>query len=67
MSGPAPKSRGGVRPRAGRKRIAPEEGLTRPLTVWLTPPQIERLRGLGGGNASKGVRRLLDERPPSEG
>jgi hypothetical protein len=56
--------RGGPRPGSGRKRLAADGALTRPVTVWLTPQQAARLRELGGGNASAGVRRLLAEREP---
>jgi hypothetical protein len=34
--------------------------------VSLTPQQWERLRELGGGNASAGLRRLLDDRAPRD-
>jgi hypothetical protein len=47
---------GGPRPGAGRP---PTGTALRSLTVRLTPEQIERLRELGDGNASAGVRRLL--------
>ena len=51
------KSRGGKRPGAGRP-ISPNPLKT--LSVRLTPEQIARLREIGEGNASEGVRRLLD-------
>jgi hypothetical protein len=52
-----PDGRGGRRPGAGRKPAADQP--VRRLTVWLTETQITRLRELGAGNASRGLRSLL--------
>jgi hypothetical protein len=49
---------GGPRPGSGRR---PTGKALRSLTVRLSPEQIERLRELGNGNASAGVRRALEE------
>jgi hypothetical protein len=51
--------RGGKREGAGRKARLGER-LTR-ITVALTQAQIGRLKALGNGNASAGVRALLDK------
>jgi hypothetical protein len=48
---------GGKRIGAGRKPSG--EQPRRPVTVWLSTTEADRLRGLGGGNASAGVRILL--------
>lgn len=48
---------GGKRDGAGRKPAGAEP--RRPVTMWLTAEQADRLRELGRGNASAGVRRLL--------
>jgi hypothetical protein len=50
---------GGRREGAGRK--AAGETQRRPVTVWLSQAETDRLRELGGGNASAGVRLLLAE------
>jgi hypothetical protein len=52
---------GGKRDGAGRKPAGAEP--RRPVTVWLTDEQAARLRELGDGNASAGVRRLLEQTP----
>jgi hypothetical protein len=46
--------------------VAPGETM-RPVTVWLTEAQAERLRMVGEGNASEGVRRLLERRERPDG
>jgi hypothetical protein len=51
---------------AGRPPVAPGETM-RPVTVWLTEAQAERLRMVGEGNASEGVRRLLERRERPDG
>lgn len=53
----ASDKRGGRREGAGRP---PTGTALHSLTVRLTPEQIDRLRELGNGNASRGVRTLLD-------
>lgn len=50
--------RGGKREGAGRPPLSPEE-LQMHATVRLTPAQIEQLKGIGNGNLSEGIRRLL--------
>lgn len=52
---------GGARPGSGRKPAG--ETPRRPVTVWLSETEAEQLRRLGGGNASAGVRRLLEQTP----
>lgn len=49
--------RGGKRPGAGRPPLLGERLLV--ATVRLTAAQIERLKQLGGGNLSAGIRALL--------
>jgi hypothetical protein len=58
-----PKEPRPPRPRrpAGRPRVADVRLVTRSLS--LTPAQWARLRELGEGNASAGLRRLLAESP----
>ena len=55
--------RGGSRPGAGRP---PSPNPLRTLSVRLTPAQIDRLRELGDGNASAGIRRLLASVEPCQ-
>jgi hypothetical protein len=58
-----PRGWGGPRPGAGRKPSG--ERPRRPVTVWLSEREAEELRGVGGGNASEGVRRLLAPTTPT--
>jgi len=53
------RGHGGVRPGAGRKPIAEDVETVR-VTVTLSAQEAARLKQLGDGNTSKGVRRLLD-------
>lgn len=58
-----PEGWGGKRTPGPGKRLGPPfkpAGPLRSLSIRLTPEQIERLRELGGGNTSAGVRRLLE-------
>jgi hypothetical protein len=52
---------GGKREGAGRKPDGDQP--RRPVTVWLSDAEAKRLRELGDGNASAGVRRLLEQTP----
>jgi hypothetical protein len=56
--------RGGKREGAGRKARLGER-LTR-VTIGLTEAQIERLKQLGDGNISAGVRVLMEQHPEDE-
>ena len=49
---------GGKREGAGRPPLSSSPTVR--VTVTLPAPLAERLRELGGGNASEGVRRLLE-------
>ena len=52
----------GKKHKAGAGRPPLSAAPTVRVTVTLPAPLVERLRQLGGGNASAGVRRLLTER-----
>ena len=52
------KTWGGKREGAGRPPLSSSPTVR--VTVTLPAPLAERLRELGGGNASEGVRRLLE-------
>lgn len=54
------KQHGGKRKGAGRKPLSPRDATVR-ITVTLTRQDAELLRDIGGGNASKAVRELLDK------
>ena len=54
-----PKKKGGKRPGAGRPRVA-EKRVS--ITVTLRPADIEDLRKWGGGNVSKVISELVNER-----
>jgi len=56
------KGRGGAREGAGRPPFG-EARMVR-CTVTLTPAERERLKELGGGNLSRGVRALLAAHAP---
>jgi hypothetical protein len=56
--------RGGKRAGAGRPPLLGERLVV--ATVRLTAAQIERLKRLGGGNLSAGVRALLERLPDSD-
>lgn len=60
-----PNGWGGRRERAGRKPSG--ELPRRPVTVWLSEADATALRELGNGNASAGVRRLLEQTPRPDG
>jgi hypothetical protein len=51
---------GGKRSGAGRKPLGPE---LRQVSVTLPVELVERLRRLGGGNLSAGIRRLAEQAP----
>jgi hypothetical protein len=58
-----PKGWGGPRAPGPGKRLGRPPAGDQPAkrrTVWLTDEQWERIKELGGGNASAGVRRLLE-------
>jgi hypothetical protein len=57
MTAPDRKGRGGPRPGAGRP-VSPAPLLR--VSLRLAAAHIARLKALGGGNVSAGVRRLLD-------
>lgn len=59
-----PRPRGGARPGAGRPPLAGEP--MRQYRVSLPASDWERLRSVGSGNASAGIRRLLKDLPPPE-
>ena len=55
----APKRRGGARPGAGRKPVAPDQRL-RSLTVRLTAGHIMAASALGDGEVGRGVRVAIE-------
>ena len=54
------KQHGGKREGAGRKPLSARDATVR-ITVTLTREDAQLLRDIGGGNASKGLRELLDK------
>lgn len=54
----ANSTHGGSRPGSGRPPVTP--GGTRPHTVTLSDAEWEYLRNVGDGNASAGLRELID-------
>jgi hypothetical protein len=55
---PEHKGWGGKREGAGRKPIGPAPMVQ--VTVTLPPDVVARLRRLGGGNLSRGIRRVAE-------
>lgn len=52
------KSHGGARQGAGRPAADPAEK-KRPVSVWLTPAELEHCKGLGDGSIGDGIKALI--------